>query len=133
MNYSRRIFVSMFWVALGVILIICNIAGFIDEFWSGMGGGLIGGGIFRLIKQIKYRTNEEYREMIDVESSDERNKYIANKAWAWAGYLFVMIAALISVVFKIAGYDDLVPVTSGSVCLILVLYWGAYMYLRKKY
>ena len=64
---------------------------------------------------------------------DERNRFIANKAWAWAGYWFVMIGACATIVLKIAGREDLMMMASGSVCLMMLLYWGCWMYLRKKY
>ena len=133
MKNNKRMFVSLFWIVLGIVLIGCNLAGILEEYWSGMGGGLLFVGIFQLVRHIKYRTNEAYRENVDVAVSDERNKYIANKAWAWAGYWFVMIAAVACVVLKIAGRDELVTVAGGSVCLIMVLYWLSYLYLRKKY
>ena len=38
-----------------------------------------------------FSKNEAYREKIEIEEKDERNHFIRNKAWAWAGYLYVMI------------------------------------------
>ena len=90
-------------------------------------------GALQVIRQIRYRTNEEYREKFDTESKDERNRFIANKAWAWAGYWFVLIAAVGSIVFKLLGREDLMMLCSGGVCLMILLYWGSYMVLKKKY
>ena len=36
-DYNKRIFLSLFWLVLGVILIVLEIMGRIDDFWSGMG------------------------------------------------------------------------------------------------
>ena len=120
-------------IAIGLALLISNLAGLTDPFWSGMGTALIVVGVIFLIRQIKYQTSETYRESVDVEVNDERNKYLSMKAWSWAGYLFVLIAAVGAIVLKIAGRDDLVHMAGGSVCLIMVLYWLAYVILRKKY
>lgn len=134
MKCGRKMFVSVFWILLGAVLIGCCAAGLVqDEYWSGMGCGFVGVGVVRLIQQVRYRTNEEYREQADIAAKDERNKYLANKAWAWAGYLFVMVAALSTIPLKLAGYDEFMKMAAGSVCLILLLYWGSWMYLRKKY
>ena len=65
--------------------------------------------------------------------SDERNKFIRLKAWSWAGYLFVMIAAVGSIVFKLVGREDLMMFCSGAVCLVVVLYWVSYIVLKNKY
>ena len=133
MRNCKRLIVNVLEILIGVGLLIGNFAGLVDEYWSGMGTALIVvGGIF-LIRNIRYRTNETYRDAVDVAVNDERNKYIAMKAWSWAGYLFVMISAFASIMLKILGYDELVLMASGSVCLIIVLYWLSYLWLRKKY
>ena len=133
MKSNKRLIACIVEIAIGLALLICNLAGLTDAFWSGMGTALIVVGVIFLIRQIKYQTSETYRESVDVEVNDERNKYLSMKAWSWAGYLFVLIAAVGAIVLKIAGRDDLVYMASGSVCLIMVLYWLAYVILRKKY
>ena len=132
MNKTRWI-ASIVEIILGAILWICGILGVIDSYWSGMGAGLLGVGIVFLIRQIRYKTNAEYKEEYDIEVSDERNRFIGMKAWSWAGYLFVMIAAVGSIVCKLLGRADLMMFCSMSVCLILVLYWVSYMVLKRKY
>jgi len=133
MNYGKRLFLSIFWILLGFVLMGCHVAGLIEEYWSSMGFALLAVGALQVIRQIRYRTNEEYREKFDTAAKDERNRFIANKAWAWAGYWFVLIGACATIVLKIAGREDLMMMASGSVCLMMLLYWGCWMYLRKKY
>jgi len=65
--------------------------------------------------------------------TDERNLFLHSKAWAWAGYCFVIIAAVASIVLRIAGQDLLSTAAGFAVCLITVLYWIAYLIERKKY
>ena len=133
MGKNYRFFLSFFWIVLGAVLCACHASGLIEEYWSSMGIAFIVVGILQVIRNIRYRTNEDYREKFDTASKDERNRFIANKAWAWAGYLFVMVAAVGSIVFKLMGREDLMMLASGSVCLIILLYWGSWMVLRKKY
>ncbi len=130
---NKRFIASIVEIMIGVILIGCSMFGIVDEYWSGMGAAMLAVGVVFLIRQIKYKTNEEYREKYDVERSDERNRYISGKAWAWAGYLFVMIAAFASIMLKLAGREELMLMASGSVCLIVILYWISYVVLKKKY
>ena len=122
---NKRFIASIVEIILGVVLSVCGAIGLIDSYWTGMGGGLIGVGIVFLIRSIRYRRNPEYKEEVDIEMSDERNKFIRLKAWSWAGYLFVMIAAVASIAFKLAGREDLMMFCSGSVCIVIVLYWSA--------
>lgn len=130
---NKRFIASIVEIIIGVILIGCSILGTVDEFWSGMGTAMLAVGVAFLIRQIKYKTNEEYREKYDVERSDERNRYLSGKAWAWAGYLFVMIAAVATIMLKLAGREELMLMASGSVCLIVLLYWVSYVILKRKY
>ena len=129
----KGIYISVFWIVLGCVLTVCGGTGILDGFWCGMGCAFVAIGIMQLIRFSRYKKDEAYREKVDIENKDERNRYIAGKAWSWAGYIYVIIAAFTTVGLRIAGLDDISLVVSGSMCLILVLYWGSYLYLRKKY
>lgn len=130
---KARLISSILEIVIGVVLCVCYFANLIDEFWSGMGVALIVVGVLFLLRNIKYQTNEKYREEIDTQNTDERNRFIAMKAWSWAGYLFVIIAAVGTIVFKLVGKEELMMLSSGAVCLIVFLYWISYIILRKKY
>lgn len=130
---KKRLIVSIIEIFIGVALFLCNEIGVVDPYWSGMGTALIVVGALNVIRSIRYRTNKDYRERVDTETKDERNRYISMKAWSWTGYLLVMILAAASIVLKIAGHENLMFLASGTVCLILVIYWIAYFILRKKY
>lgn len=130
---KKRIAVQILEILVGVILLGLGIAGKVDEFWSGMGGALIGIGAMYLIQTVRYHKNEAYRENMDTERSDERNKFLSMKAWQLTGGWCVIIAAVGTFVFKFAGKEDLMMLCSGIVCLMVTLYWVFYLYLRKKY
>ena len=59
MKYDRRMYLSLFWLLLGAVLVVCSMTEVVDSYWSGMGGGLVGVGIVQLIRHIRYRKNEE--------------------------------------------------------------------------
>ena len=133
MKGNKRLIASVIEIVIGFILSALSFSSLIDEYWGGMGTALIiVGGIF-LFRQIKYKTNSEYQQSVDVEANDERNKFISMKAWSWAGYFFVIICAVASIILKIIGMDEYVSFTSGSICIIMILYWISYMIIRKKY
>ena len=106
-DYSKRIYLSIFWIIVGAALFAAGFFEKIDSFWSGMGGALIGVGIVQTIRWAHYRNDPEYKEKFDTQTHDERNRFIANKAWAWAGYLSVLTGAAAAITFKIAGMDDI--------------------------
>jgi uncharacterized membrane protein len=133
MKSQRRIFSYLLLIALGAVLVILGGMETIDEFWSGMGGGLIGVSVVRLIQIYRLHKDPAYQEKMDIEINDERNRFLRAKAWSWAGYLFILISAAAVIVLKVMGQDLLSLAASWAVCLMLVLYWGSYLVLKKKY
>lgn len=129
----KTYFVSIIYIIIGVILLGLGFAGKVDEFWNGMGSALLVIGVIQLIRRYRLDKNEAYREKMEIENNDERNKFIRNKAWAWAGYLFVMITAVASIVFRIFEQNLLSIAAGGAVCLMILLFWGAYFFLKRKY
>ena len=117
----------------GLTLAGLGIAEIVDEFWSGMGSALAIVGALRLLRFYRLKKNESYREKMETAATDERNQFIRMKAWSWAGYLFIIVSALGTIIFKILGQDLLSQVASYTVCLMLVLYWISYFVLKKKY
>ena len=124
---------SIIWLALGLPLIGLSIAGLVDEFWSGMGSALVVIGACRLLRAYRLSKSAEYREKMETFETDERFHFLRAKAWSWAGYLFVIIGGISVIALKVLGQELLCQAASGAVCLILVLYWGSYFVLKKKY
>ena len=133
MKSGKRVIVNFVWIVIGTILIGLSVAGKVDAFWSGMGSSLFVVGILKLVRFYRLHNNMEYQEMVEIELNDERNRFLRNKAWAWSGYLFVILAALCCIIFKIIGQDVLSFAASGSVCIILALFWISYLILKRKY
>jgi len=133
MKYDRRMYLSLFWILVGAALFVCGAMEWIDSYWSGMGGGFLAVGILQTVRHIRYRKNEDYREKVDVASNDERNRFLTGKAWAWAGYLFVLVSGVATIALKVMGQDQWSLAASCALCLLLVLYWGSYLVLKRKY
>lgn len=133
MKNNKRCLVYVFYIMIGAILLGLGFVGIVDEFWNGMGFALIIVGAIQLLRMYRLYKNEAYREKIEIENNDERNHFLRNKAWAWAGYLFVMIMAVACIILRIMDQDVLSLAASGSVCLMLVLFWGSFYILKRKY
>ena len=130
---TRRMIISIFWIVLGATLSVMSFMKLLDEFWQGFGVGLVLVGILQLVRHIRYRTNDDYKEKVDIQVNDERNKFLSNKAWAWTGYIFVICAAIATIAFKTTGKDELSMFCSMAMCLMLVFYWVSYIILKRKY
>ena len=133
MKQNKRLYVNILWLIVGSILIGLSFAGIVDEYWNGMGMAFAIVGAINLLRIHRLNKNEAYREKRELEMSDERNHFIRNKAWAWAGYLFVLIAAVCTIGFQFAGQELLSTAAGTAVCLIITLYWISFMILKKKY
>ena len=133
MKPERSILACIIYLILGVALMVLGMLEVLDSFWSGMGGALIAVGVIRMIHILRYRYDEAYRENMEIETKDERNQFIRNKAWAWAGYLFVLIAAISTIVLKLLGQDLLSIAAGFAVSILVLLYWVCYWVLKKKY
>ena len=133
MKNDKTTVLSIIWILLGSILFALGISGVLDSVWSGMGGGLIGIGLAQMIRRIRYCSDPAYKEKIDIQTSDERNRFIADRAWSFAGRLYVCTAAIAIVVLSVGEHTQKVLAISASVGVLMVLYWGCYFYMRKKY
>ena len=133
MKLDRRIIAYVLYIILGAVLFGFSLVGVLDSFWSGMGGALMVVGIIRITNIVRYRKDEAYREKKEIEANDERNRFIRNTAWAWAGYMFVVIAGIATIVLKVLGQDLLSQTVGITMCILVILYWLCYLALRKKY
>ncbi|MBR4208969.1 MAG: hypothetical protein IKQ96_01990 [Lachnospiraceae bacterium] len=135
---NRYLPLAVLYIVLGIaIFVSCQIVDLgnstLAQILPGMGGALFGVGIVRLVMGIKLEKDAEYRENYEIRINDERNRYLRMKAWSWAGYVFVLIAAVATIVFAVADRKELMMLASGGLCIMLVLYWVSYMIVRKKY
>lgn len=131
---KKKLALSIMWIVLGVAFLTLSITGICDDsIFAGIGGGWIGVGLVQVIRNRRYNTNEEYKEKIDIESTDERNRFIRMKAWSLAGYLFILISGITCMGLMIAELTVYGQIVCYCMCAVLCLYWISYMILQKKY
>lgn len=130
---NKRLALSIFWLVLGLVLVVLSAAEVLnDSIYAGMGAALAVVGGLQLGRHIKYRRDPEYREKIDIEAGDERYKAIRLQSWAWTGYLFILMAAVVSVVAYFMGQVVVQQTLCYSICFMLVVYWIANVILNRK-
>ena len=131
---NKRLFLSVVWVVLGAVLLILSVTGKLDStLYAGMGGGLIAVGLLQIARNLRYRRDADYREKIDTEVSDERNRFLRMKSWSWAGYIAVIAEGIAAVVAAVRGQETVQLVLGYSVCLLLAAYYISYLILSRKY
>lgn len=131
---NKRLALSVFWAVFGAVLIALSVAEVLDStIYAGMGGGLMAVGILQVMRNLKYRRDDSYREQVDIEATDERSRFLRQKAWAWAGYAAVLIEAIISAGALVMGQEYLSRIMMSCVALLVFCFWGAYMLAARKY
>ena len=133
MYYEKRVWIYVLELLLGVGLLAAVKLAALDSIWGGMGGGLIAVGALRLVQCLRLRKDGAYREQVETEANDERNAFLRARAWAWAGYAFLLICAAVTVVLMAMGKAPYFSITSGAMALLVVLYWVSYLILQRKY
>ena len=130
-NFRLIWYTVLIWA--GILLVATLAFGWLDEFWAGLGWGLICVGVVRLIWVARYKTNDEYAERVDVAYNDERNVYLVNKARSWAYYYSILLECVGIIVLRVMEYPELSSLLGFVLCGQLVLYWGSWFYLKKRY
>lgn len=134
MYNNKRLALSIFWVVLGLVLFVLSEAEILDSsYFSGMGVALAVVGTLQVIRNLRYRKDAEYKEKIDIEVTDERNRFLRLQSWAWTGYIVVMVEAAGSIAAHVLGQEIVGQVLSYSVCLIICVYWISWFILSRKY
>ena len=129
----KNIVINILWMIIGIGLTVLSIFEKTDSFWSGVGASFLVVGVVNLLRMYRINKNDAYKEKIELELNDERNRFLKSKAWAWAGYVFCIIAAVMSFVFKFLHLDTLSIASGGAVLLVICLYFGSCYMLGKKY
>jgi len=131
---NKKLVLSIIWVVLGIVLIILSCMGKITSpYCSGLGGGLIAVGILQIVKNLKYKNDDSFKEKIDIEATDERNRFLRMKAWSWVGYVLLFGVCITEIVFFVMGKEKIGELLSYVICGIIGLYWLVYFILQKRY
>ena len=134
MYNNKRLALSVFWVVLGLVLFVLSLTEKLDSsYFSGMGVALTVVGTLQIIRNLRYRKDTEFKEKIDIEVTDERNRFLRLQSWAWTGYIIVFVEAAGSIAAAVLGQEIVRLVLSYSVCLILCVYWITWLILSRKY
>lgn len=135
MNFEKRcrvrIRAGMGAVLLGCISIAAAFAG--GEATEGMGQmciwfgiGLVAGGILKVVRNRKILKNPELKKSREIAETDERNREIGLKCWAYSGYamfLLLYLGILAGVFYNEMIAQVLLVVTAVYALLLLIFRW----------
>jgi len=133
MYNTKTLIKSIILTVIGLILVCLSLTGTIDRsFYLYFGVGLSFAGIIRIYKNIKYRTDPEFKEKVDLAIDDERFQYIRMKAWSYTAYITVGLLAA-GFVASLAQKDETrMNLISIVICGMLLVYLACYWYFSRK-
>ncbi len=130
---KTRLFIAIGYIVLGVALIIVfNVFGTENNFSSSFGFALAVVGIAQIKKYYLITRNEETLKKREIAESDERNISIANRAKSLSFMIYLMLACIAIIVLNFLELSLLATVISGTVCILILIYWISYWIISKK-
>lgn len=133
LNVKKRTLYYIIMALVGAVLLTLSLKGLLDEFWSGIGAGLVVISALRFVQLARYSHSDEYAQKTEVRNHDERNLFMAEKARSHAFYYSILLEGVGVIVARVAGNVEL-SVTLGYIaCAQMMVYWVSYFILKRKY
>jgi len=133
MSANKKILFYLLFCILGIIIFTLTLIFEVDTFWNGIAVGFIFTSALKLFALFKYKNDSDYAKKVTIQNKDERNIFLANKAKSIAFYFYIIISAIAVIILRIFELNQESQFCAYSVCLLLILYYIAYTYVRKKY
>ena len=130
---KKRLYLAIGYLIAGVILIIlAAVLKLENEFLSSFGFALVVCGLVRVRNYKRITKSDESIRRQEIAETDERNISIANRAKSWAFSLYVFLTCVLVIALEVLNREELVNILGGSVCALLLLYWGSYWIIRRR-
>lgn len=128
-----RLFIAIGYIILGLVMIVAfNIIKTENNFLSSFGFALVLIGAVNIRKYIMITKNEETITKRQIAETDERNISIANKAKSISFIIYVILACVSVIVLEVLNKTQLAMILSGTVCVLITIYWISYWIVSKK-
>ena len=136
---KKRILIGVIFIVLGMITFLLPLIvripvlymerGYRDSvtgFYTGIGFGLLAGGIVAALRNLRYLKNPALRKAREIYETDERNRALGLRCWAYAGYtmfLALYIGVLVSGFISLTAMKILLIVAAVFALLLLFFRW----------
>ncbi len=128
-----RLSVAIGYIILGLGMIVAfNIIKTDNNFLSSFGFALIVIGIVHIRNYFMITKNEETISKRQIAETDERNISIANKAKSISFIIYVILACVSVIVLELFNKTKLAIILSGTVCILILIYWISYWIISKN-
>ncbi|MGN1059433.1 MAG: hypothetical protein ACI4QW_03285 [Clostridia bacterium] len=129
---KARLYASVVIAILGVLLIGVGLFRRTDMA-SSFGLMFLVIGIARIVQYIKITKNEETLHKREVAETDERNVMLWTKARSLTFSIYILLAAIASVILYMLEMDIIAKTLSYSLFSFILIYWICYFVISRKY
>ena len=98
-------------------------ADFVSGFYTGIGFGLVAAGSITIIQNVRYLKKADLKKQRQIYETDERNRMLGMRCWAYSGYamfLILYVGMLVSGLFNVIIMKTLLAVMAVYGVLLLV-------------
>ena len=114
------------------MIVAFNIIKTENNFLSSFGFELVVIGIAQIRKYIMITKSEETITKRQIAETDERNIFIANNAKSISFIIYVILASMAIIVLEIFNKTQLAMIISGTVWVLILIYWISYWIISKN-
>lgn len=96
---------------------------FVPGFYSGIGGGFLAAGLITVARNYRYLKDPEQKQKRKIYETDERNRMLGLRCWAYAGYsmfLFLYLGVIVSSFVSLTAMKVLLGVAGVYGILLLI-------------
>lgn len=137
----NRIVVGVIFMALGMAALILAVIAkdrvmvlylepgytdFVPGFYGGTGTGLVAAGIISIIRNRKYLKNPELGKKQKIYETDERNRMMGLRCWAYTGYT-MMLTLYVGIL--VSGFISL---TVSKTLMMVTAFYAVVLFLFKR-
>ena len=98
-------------------------ADFVSGFYTGIGFGLVVAGAITIVQNVRYLKNADLKKQRRIYETDERNRMLGLRSWAYSGYamfLLLYVGILVSGFISVTVMKTLLAVIAVYGLLLLV-------------
>ena len=123
---------AIVYLILGIALIFCG-CWIENEFLSPLGAMFLCIGSARLAQLRRITRSEESLKQREIAETDERNVMLWTQARSLACSLYIFAACIAVIVLHLAGMKEIAQCISWCVLGFVLIYWGCYWWVSRKY
>ena len=129
-----RLYTAIAYMVLGAAMIVVFnlVVKNANPFLSSFGFALLVIGCANLRRYRLITKSEETIRSREIAETDERNIFIAHKARSAAFILYTVLTCTAVIVLELLNQTELAMILSGTICVLLVIYWVSYWIIRKR-